>query len=64
MQTAGGGAQGGFAASLVAKSAVTMGRNIEAKGVSAKMGDFTEKFDRSFGIAVFELSVGGAHTAE
>ena len=64
MQTPGGGAQGGFAAALVTKSAVAMGRNIEAEGVSAKMGDFAEKFDGSFGISVFELAVGGAHTAE
>jgi len=41
-----------------------MSRNIKAEGEGAEVGDFAEKFDGRFGVAVFELAIGGTHAAE
>src|SRR6266849_8282636 len=48
LQAPGGRAQRGFAATVVAKRAITMRGDFEAEGARAEMGDFTEKFDGRF----------------
>src|ERR1700684_447756 len=49
---------------IFATRTVAMLRHLKAKGVGAKMSHLAEKFDRGFGVAVFELAIGRAHATK
>jgi len=48
----------------LAKFALAMHRNLNSDDSGPQVRDMTEKFDRTFAISIFHLTIGGAHSAE